>query len=83
MHGKSSSLHYRLLCSFLRANDLGVATWYANALAPPELVALDELSGHVVVVDILVRNTQVWVTVPFDHVCTICFVTFWHSLMVS
>ncbi|KAJ7291750.1 hypothetical protein C8J57DRAFT_948984, partial [Mycena rebaudengoi] len=49
------------------AVDLGVAAWYAGRLGAVEVVPLTRLSGHLILVPITVRNTELWITVAHDH----------------
>jgi hypothetical protein len=48
--------------------DLGVDAWYANQLGELEVVAVDRLCGHFVLAPISVKDTDLWITVAFDHV---------------
>jgi hypothetical protein len=46
------------LTSSIRASELGVASWHADALGSPEFITLDRLSGHVVVAPIDVLHLK-------------------------
>ncbi|KAJ7930633.1 hypothetical protein B0H13DRAFT_1595040, partial [Mycena leptocephala] len=52
----------------LRATDLGVQTWYADKLGPPEVVSLPQLMGHFILAWLEIGAMAIWVTVAFDHV---------------
>ena len=65
---------------FSRASDLGAESWYAEELGDVVVVALRQLSGHLILAPITVRDLSVWITVPYDHVsvipiCAICELT--------
>ena len=63
-----------------RASDLGVESWYAEELGDVAVVALQQLSGHLILAPITVRDLDIWITVPYDHVsvipiCAVCDLT--------
>ncbi|KAJ7756554.1 hypothetical protein B0H16DRAFT_1538396 [Mycena metata] len=51
----------------LRATDLGVHTWYADELGPPEAISLSQLSGHFILARLDVLAIEFWITVAYDH----------------
>ncbi|KAJ7938917.1 hypothetical protein B0H13DRAFT_2542768 [Mycena leptocephala] len=51
----------------LRATDLGVQTWYADKLGPPEVVSLPQLTGHFILAWLEIGAMTIWATVAFDH----------------
>ncbi|KAF7360895.1 hypothetical protein MSAN_01119200 [Mycena sanguinolenta] len=52
----------------LRATDIGVGAWKANALGAQEVVSLDRFTGHFVIAPISVGRQAQWVTIAWDHV---------------
>ncbi|KAL1724248.1 hypothetical protein EV715DRAFT_268831 [Schizophyllum commune] len=50
----------------LWATDLGVRTWRAATLAPPEVVSVIQLTGHFVIAPLDVSGLKIWVTVAYD-----------------
>ncbi|KAJ7208732.1 hypothetical protein C8J57DRAFT_1610075 [Mycena rebaudengoi] len=52
----------------LWATDIGVHTWSGDSLGFQEIVALERFSGHFVLCPITVKNTDLWITVAYDHV---------------
>jgi hypothetical protein len=52
----------------LRASDLGVESWYAEDLGDLKVVPLERLTGHLILAPITVRERDIWITVPYDHV---------------
>jgi hypothetical protein len=51
-----------------RASDLGVESWYADDLGEVAVVSLLQLTGHLILAPITIRDLDVWITVPYDHV---------------
>jgi hypothetical protein len=51
-----------------RASDLGVESWYAEDLGNLMVVPLECFTGHLILAPITVRERDIWITVPYDHV---------------
>ncbi|KAJ7246650.1 hypothetical protein C8J57DRAFT_1438153 [Mycena rebaudengoi] len=49
------------------ATDLGVGAWYADRLAAEEVVDISRLSGQFVLAPLNVRETDLWITIAYDH----------------
>src|ERR1700732_2213079 len=68
MNSFNSARALKYIC---RASDLGAESWYAEQLDDIAVVALQQLSGHLILAPITVRDCDVWITVPYDHVSMI------------
>ena len=56
------------LTYFCRASDLGAESWYAEELGDVTAVVLQQLSGHLILAPITVRDLDLWITVSYDHI---------------
>ncbi|KAK7039964.1 hypothetical protein R3P38DRAFT_3350014 [Favolaschia claudopus] len=54
----------------LWATDIGVRAWQANVLASLEIVALERLTGHFILIPLTVRTQSLWITIAYDHDAT-------------
>ena len=51
-----------------RASDLGVESWHSEELGDLMVVSLEQFMGHLILAPITVRDQDIWITVPYDHV---------------
>jgi len=59
---------HKTLIKVFRASYLGVESWYSNNLGDLMVVSLERFSGHLILAPIVVREQDIWITVPYDHV---------------
>jgi hypothetical protein len=60
-------MYHSLVC--FRASDLVVESWYAEELGDAFVIGLEQLTGQLILAPIMVRDVELWITVPYDHVC--------------
>jgi hypothetical protein len=52
----------------LRVSDIVVESWYVEDLDDLKVVPLECLMGHLILAPIMVREQDIWITIPYDHV---------------
>ncbi|KAJ7696410.1 hypothetical protein B0H16DRAFT_1350491, partial [Mycena metata] len=52
------------------ATDIGVRVWKSQALGAPEIISLEQFSGHFILAPVTIRKHALWITIAYDHVCS-------------
>ena len=59
---------HSVITNSFRASDLGVESWHSEELGDLMVVSLEQFMGHLILAPITVRDQDIWITVPYDHV---------------
>ncbi|KIK78718.1 hypothetical protein PAXRUDRAFT_163227 [Paxillus rubicundulus Ve08.2h10] len=56
------------MSSVRKAPDLGVQSWHGDMMGDLEVVAIEQLSGQLILAPIKMKNEDYWITVAYNHV---------------